>query len=402
MERADRFTRHPSARVFDGQGRVTSAAVPGRIVGGDRPAVPALLAAIAAPGVFRIGAEGASPPAPGQVPMLETLTSGTSGEPRRIWRTQASWCAGFALNAGLFGIGPGVSVAVPGRLSHSLALYGAVEALCLGADLHLLDGLRPDRQRQAMAARDVAVCYAAPAHLRLLAEAGGPPLPRLRLMLVGGSKLDPGLRAALAEMAPGAQVREFYGTAEASFITLAGPDDPADSVGRPYPGVRIALRQRDSVVEEGAVGQIWVQSPYLFTGYANDEAGAGAAVWRDGWLSVGEVGRMQGGCLFLLGRTGRMVTVADQNVFPEAVEAVIQRLHGVMRVAVIPVADPLRGHVLIAVIRGDRAQEKLLLAAARAAFGPLIAPRRVLWRDDWPELASGKTDLAAIAREAGG
>ena len=44
-------------------------------------------------------------------------------------------------------------VAVLGRLVHSLALYGAVEAVHLGAELHLLDALRPDRQRAALAAR---------------------------------------------------------------------------------------------------------------------------------------------------------------------------------------------------------------------------------------------------------
>ena len=30
-------------------------------------------------------------------------------------------------------------------------------------------------------------------------------------------------------------------------------------------------------------------------------------------------------------------------------------------------------------------------------LGPLKAPRRVVWRQDWPVMASGKTDLAALA-----
>ena len=76
--------------------------------------------------------------------------------------------------------------------------------------------------------------YATPAQLRLMVECGGPDLPDLRLILVGGSKLDAALRAALAAIT-GAEMREFYGAAEASFITLASPDAPADSVGTPYP-----------------------------------------------------------------------------------------------------------------------------------------------------------------------
>ena len=45
---------------------------------------------------------------------------------------------------------------------------------------------------------------------------------------------------------------------------------------------------------------------------------------------------------------------------------------------------------------GDRAQEASILGAARVQFGPLKAPRAVIWRSDWPVLAAGKTDLRAL------
>ena len=47
--------------------------------------------------------------------IYETLTSGSTGVPRRILRTQASWLASLAVNA-QFGIGPRARVAVLGRL----------------------------------------------------------------------------------------------------------------------------------------------------------------------------------------------------------------------------------------------------------------------------------------------
>ena len=104
-----------------------------------------------------------------------------------------------------------MSVAVLGRLSHSLSLYGVLEGANLGAAVHLLDGLRPDRQRHAMADRGVQLVYATPAQLRMLSDGRGPSLPALRFVLVGGSKLDAALRSRLAAMAAGAEVREFYG-----------------------------------------------------------------------------------------------------------------------------------------------------------------------------------------------
>lgn len=372
------FRWHPDARLFDAAGgAVLPAAADGPIL----PDSPAGLAQAIGLPAFRIGAADQPAPVAGAVPVVETLTSGTSGAPRRILRTQASWTASFQVNRRL-GIGPGARVAVPGRLVQSLALYAAVEGLHLGAEVHLLAALRPDRQRKALIARQISHLYATPAQLRPLAERPGT-CPDLRLILVGGAKLDPALHAALQAMAPGANIREFYGAAETSFVTLTDADTPEGSVGRAFPGVQIALDK----------GEVWVKSPYLFVGYPGE---AGQARWRDGWLSVGEMGQLQGDQLVLHGRAGRMVTVADQNVFPEAIETLIAGCPGIVQVAVLPVPDSRRGTVLVALVQGDPAQEGAILARLRAALGPLKAPKALIWQQEWPLLASGKTDLRAL------
>ncbi|MFE3836332.1 AMP-binding protein [Pseudogemmobacter sonorensis] len=383
-----RFRWHPEARAFGPEGAEVhplGEALQPQPLPAPEPAPLALCHALALGRGFRIGGTGAAP-ARG----FETLTSGSTGRPRRIARGVESWTAGFAVNAGLFGLGPGRRVAVLGGLVHSLSLYGALEAMHLGAETHLLGGLRPDRQGRALAARRVDVVYATPAQLRGLDH----PLPDLRLVLVGGSKLDPGLRAHLARLAPGAALREFYGAAETSFVTLADAATPAESVGRPYPGVEIEIR----------AGEVWVKSPYLFDGYALDPGEApplsGQARRAGDWLSVGEMGRIEGGCLYLSGRKGRMVTVADRNVFPEEIEAFLETLPGLARAAVLAEPDARRGQRLYAVVMGDPGQEGAILAALRARLEPLVAPRRLVWRRDWPETASGKSDLAALAKGA--
>ncbi|MFN3575775.1 MAG: AMP-binding protein [Tabrizicola sp.] len=417
---SDRFRWHPAARLFGAAGGEVRPAghpppSPPREGERRRPLQPAGavfpdsaagLAAAIGHLAFRIGAPDEPPPDPHPAPVLETLTAGSMGRPRRIRRTQASWTASFAVNAG-FGIGPGARVAVPGRLVHSLSLYGAVEGLHLGDEVHLLADLRPDRQRQALAERRITHLYATPAQLRLILGPGV--LPDLRLILVGGAKLDGVLRAGLAALAPGAEVREFYGAAETSFVTLADAGTPEASVGRPYPGVELRL---------DAEGRIWVKSPYLFLGYAGDRlakagsgaapsplvgegggGGASAACWHEGWLSVGEIGTLQSGYLFLKGRAGRMVTVADQNVFPEEIEGFLLGLPGIARAAVLPLPDAARGQRLVAVLQGDRARETAILAALRAELAPTKAPKAVVWRQDWPVLPSGKTDLRRLEAE---
>jgi long-chain acyl-CoA synthetase len=365
------FAWHPAARLIGPDG-VAQGPLPGIAQIADRPGVRALAQALGQGAGFRVG--GAGDVAPDG---FETLTGGSSGEPRRVRRSVASWQASFAVNAGLFGIGPGTAVGIPGRLCHSLALYGALEGMHLGADVHLLDGLRADRMAQALATCDV--IYATPAQIRMLL---GVPWPALRHLVVGGAKLDQALRLAVQQVAPQALVTEFYGAAETSFITMTDAGTPHGSVGRAYPGLEIAVKD----------GEVWVRSPYLFTGYVGD----GPARWQDGWLTVGEHGRLDGDYLFLQGRAGRMVMIADQNVFMDAVEAYLAALPGVARVAVLARPDVARGHVLEAVMLGDAAREGDILRAARAHLGALKAPRRIWWRSDWPDLASGKTDMRAI------
>lgn len=401
---ADRFRWHPAARLHASDGTEVAPMADGAPVLDDADAPAVLAAAMGRASLgqsFRIGGLDQPAPADGAQPQFETLTSGTSGQPRRIRRAQATWTASFAVNARLFGIEPGARVAVLGRLSHSLALYAAAEGLHLGASVHLLDRLRPDRQRHALAGLGITHLYATPAQLRLLCDAPGPVLG-LAHVILGGSKLDAALRAALGSLAPAARVAEFYGAAETSFITLSQPDVPPDSVGRAYPGVTLSIRDdRGADLPDGQSGAVWVRSPYLFAGYG--DGAPGPARWSNDWLSVGEIGTLRDGCLYLHGRAGRMVTVADQNVFPEEIEAFLSTL-GLSRVAVLPRPDPLRGSVLVAVAEGQGAasETERLLRAMRDRFGPLKSPRALIWRADWPVLTSGKPDLARLAAELPG
>ncbi len=327
-------------------------------------------------------------------------TSGTSGRAKTIRRTQRSWIEGFRVNQALWSIGAVDSYAVLGHLGHSLSLYGALEAAHLGADLHLLSGLRPDRQCRALSERRISVLYATPTQIRMLAEVPtrGPPVtvPSMRLVLTGGSKLDGATMRAAREVFPNADIREFYGSAETSFVTIGGGDIPPGSVGRAFPGVEIRVGMAG---QAGGAGEIWVRSPYLFEGYAGDRFGTER--WDGGFLSVGEVGRLDGdGNLHLSGRTDRLVTISDRNIHPEEAERFLLSQDGVLDAAVVPEPDPRRGARLVAFVKlADRGRNLDALAReCRLELGR-AAPGRFIERDGLPLLPSGKIDLAALIAE---
>ncbi|MBU2361009.1 MAG: AMP-binding protein, partial [Alphaproteobacteria bacterium] len=274
-------------------------------------------------------------------PVLLCATSGSSGDPKIIRRTPASWQASFAVNGPVLGLGPSATVAVFAGPESSLALYAVLEAAHHGAAILPLSGLRPDRQDQAIADHGADVLYLTPTQLIQLCDKVSP-RHHVRHIMVGGGRLSPAAERAAADAFPGARLIKFYGAAETSFITWTDAATPPGSVGRPYPGVILNLDDD---------GTIWVCSPYLSDGY--DSGDSPHTRWRNGFLTVGEVGHLDPtGHLFLTARAGRTVTVADRNVSLDGVEAALSDLIPAAQIVVLAVPDARRGSRLVALIAG--------------------------------------------------
>lgn len=392
-----RFHWHPDARAFAGREEVLPT---------DGPAtahIPAHPIAVAFNGLHRtlkyqaaFCVSETAPPDLGTLNphMFTTLTGGTSGTPKVIVRTQQSWIASFHANAARFAYTPNDSIAVLGALSHSLALYGALEALHLGLGIHALSPLKPTNQRDALEGTACTILYATPTQLRLLPA--GIPLPDIRLILCGGGTLSEAIRTHITTICPNASLHVFYGATETSFITLSDAQTPTGSVGRPYPQVELSIRDPDST----GTGTIWVRSPYLFERYLQGES---EHTRRDkDWLTLGEIGRVDAeGYLFLRGRAGRVFNVADQTIYPEELEARLMSLDGVAHCAVLARRDALRGNHLVAVMEGAENIQQRSAIMAYCKAHDLTLPREIVFLDPFPTLPSGKPDLIQIAERTG-
>ena len=337
-------------------------------------------------------------------------SSGSTGSAKTIRRSAASWTRSFAQTAALFSLGRDDLYAVLGALSHSLTLYAIFEGILNGTKVDVLTGLSPRKQALALQEKESRVLYATPAQLRLLlagAKMADVALPAIKLIFSGGGKLDEECRADLESLCPNGQILEFFGASETSLITLSNRDCPLRSVGRTYPLVDLQIRdERENVIDKpGQIGEIWVRSPYLFDGYATGSSKD--TRWLDNYLTIGEMGYLDAdGFLFLKGRKSRMVTVADQNVFLEEVEAILQKDPNVLQCAALKKPDPKRGHVIVAVVSlvfsNDpsmgfiTAYLEHLSASCRAQIGALAAPKAIYRIDSMPLLPAGKPDLIRL------
>jgi acyl-CoA synthetase (AMP-forming)/AMP-acid ligase II/acyl carrier protein len=151
-------------------------------------------------------------------------------------------------------------------------------------------------------------------------------LAEATLIVSGGAKSDP-------PVIKKAQAREL----EAKRLI---EDDSADA--RPIVGCgtalmdqRIAIVDPESLTEcsEGQVGEIWVQGPSVARGYWNqpEETArvfqAELAADHDGgtFLRTGDLGVVKDGELFITGRIKDLIIIRGRNLYPQDVEATIER-----------------------------------------------------------------------------
>ena len=344
-------------------------------------------------------------PLESKVPYLYCESTGTSGYSKSIRRHPVTWIRSFEINRKLFGIGSSDTYAIFGHLGHSLSLFATLEALHIGANIVSLLGLLPKNQVHRVVGESVSVIYATPSQLRLFAigakALGLSRVLTVRRLFVGGGRLDRVLRLEIIALFPMAELREFYGASETSFISISDEKTPDGSVGKPYPQVSIKIGSGDSTIPF-VVDEIWVSSPYLFDGY---ETGMSQDTQRErDFLSVGDMGYVDNhGYLFLIGRKNRMVTVADVNVYPEEIERIILCEPEVSYCVAMAQLDESRGNSIVAIIEGsgDPGLEKKIRQRCRKELYELAIPRRFIFLDKIPMLPVGKPDLQTLQKLLG-
>ncbi|MFC6885355.1 MULTISPECIES: AMP-binding protein [Actinomadura] len=337
------------------------------------------------------GADPAPPPAPSRHGAMVILTSGTSGRPRGAPRSQSP---SMALPGGILSKVPlrsGDAVFVGPPLFHGLGLTAAVLALGLGATVVLRRRFDAAAVLDALAEHRCAALIVVPVMLNRLLALDPPALPRLRIVLTGGARLEADLsRRAMKALGP--KLYNFYGSTEASCITIATPADllrAPGCAGRPPAGtvVRI-LDDRDRPVPAGVTGRVFVDSPARFGGYS----GGGGKADVGGLMEVGDVGRLDAaGRLLVDGRADDMIVSGGENVYPGEVEDLLAAHPAITEAAVAAVPDAEFGQRLRAfvVADGDLAEDAVKAHVA-ANLARYKVPRDVVFLDALPRNPTGK------------
>ncbi|MEX1005356.1 MAG: AMP-binding protein [Acidimicrobiia bacterium] len=211
--------------------------------------------------------------------------------------------------------------------------------------------------------------------LETLADMDIGEVPGFRLGLVGGG---PASERALG--VGGMCLLPTYGMTEtASQIATADPADLRPDRLVPLDGVALDIRDDQRIVVDG---------PMVSPGDLDGPD-------RGGPLVTGDLGRVNGGLLEVLGRADNVIVTGGENVMAERVERIVALVEGAGQVAVVGLADDRWGSVVAAAYTGH-ADPEALLTALEGRLGRHEMPRRWLRVDALPSLGIGKVDRGAV------
>jgi long-chain acyl-CoA synthetase len=362
--------------------------------------LPALLAAA--------GADPVEPAAGGEDLAVLMYTSGTSGRPRGAMLSHRALLANLEQCASLRP--PVVTAADVLLLALPLFhVYGLNPGLGMvayaGATGVLVDRFDPAETLALMARLRVTNVPAAPAMYAAWAEqpdvAAG--FGTVRLALSGAAPLPPETLRRFAEL--GVPLFEGYGLTETAPVlttTLVGGAAKPGSVGRPVPGVEVALLDEDGEpVEDDDPGELAVRGPNLFSGYWPDGDDGPDA---DGWWRTGDVAYADDdGDLHLVDRRKELILVSGFNVYPAEVEAVLAGHPAVEEAAVIGMPDQRTGESVRAFVvlrAGAELTPDELLAYAGGGLARFKLPTSVEFVPALPYSATGKVSKAQLRADA--
>lgn len=190
----------------------------------------------------------------------------------------------------------------------------------------------------------------------------------------------------------GVPLQESYGTSELLLVSAQSRDDAlvlADSVGRPLPNLRVALRRDD----EGR-NELFIASPYAMLGYLTED-GISSPALSDSSFPTGDIAELEHGVLHITGRIKDLIIRGGINVSPRAVENAVQGLPGVKDVAVIGRPHDFWGEALVMCLEADgdvddAALERLARERCHERLARAQRPDEIRVYKAFPRTAIGK------------
>lgn len=177
------------------------------------------------------------------------------------------------------------------------------------------------------------------------------------------------------------------------------------SCGVPIPGCQLKIVDGEHLpLDDGLVGEIAIQSPYLLSEYLNNPQATAQALDQEGWYYTGDLGFLLDGRLYVTGRQKDLIIVGGRNFYPQDIEHIVNNCPGAIsgRCVALGLEDEALGTQRVLVIVESHLKEpaekgKLAAAVRRQVFEELDCPVAEVWVKEHMWLL--KTSSGKIARK---
>lgn len=340
--------------------------------------------------------EGHRQPFSGDV--LYQYSSGSTGMPKRVVRTQANLVAEADNFTATVGMSASDRILTVVPLFHAHGFGNCLLASARsGAAMVLLPGFHRGHVLRALSDEGVTVFPGVPFMFGILAAS---PLqrrlmfPNLRLAFSAGAALP---REAFDGFGAkfGVAVRQLYGSTEVGSASIhLGPltGDLWASVGHPMRNVEVRIAGGDGrPLAAGETGEVLVRSAAMASGY-HGLPEISASSFRDGFFWSGDLGHRDAeGHIFITGRKKLLINVGGFKVDPLEVEAVLNSHPCVAESVVVGVkASHGRELVKAVVVRRDDCTAAELQDWCRGKLADFKIPQTVQFLSNIPKSPLGK------------
>jgi long-chain acyl-CoA synthetase len=331
-------------------------------------------------------------------------TSGTTGRPKGVVHGAQASAEVMEMTqdalAGMWGYLPSDVHLAAGPLYHSGPSGYCNNSLYVGGTVVIMESWDPREFLRLVETHRVTTSFLTPAHfIRILevpeAERRRFDTSSLRHVIHAGAPCPRVVKQQMIEAFPTTEIWELYGASEGGATRVSSYEwsmHPG-TVGRPWPGVEITIRDPESrtVQPTGEDGLVYVRPSYGQFHYHNDDTKTSEA-WFDGDFTVGDIGHLDDeGYLYLTDRRADMVIRAGVNVYPREVEEVLYAHPDVVDCAVFGIPDDRDGEHLKAMVeaRVDIGEDELH-SFCQARLDPYKVPSVIEFCEELPRDANGK------------
>ena len=334
-------------------------------------------------------------------PALHMFSSGTTGKPKRVTRSQTQLLCEFDALAKSINVGPSDRFLCTIPLYHAHGFCTAMVAgLLSGAGMVLAKGEFNARATVALLERyHITIYPSVPLMIRMLSEirfSAPPALAHLRLVFSAGAPLPKAVASRFAERF-NITVGQLYGSTESGAVTLNihHQADKPESVGRPLAGFEIQIRSElGQKLPPRQLGEIWVRTPATTLAY-DGLPELSADVFVGEYFFTGDLGwNDEDGDLYISGRKKLLINVAGNKVDPLEVEEVLGAHPSVAEVVVIGKPHRAYGEMVKAVVVSACADmpedPEVLLSFCAERLAEYKIPKVIEFRDEIPRSPLGK------------